>query len=197
MPVSLGVIVTLEEIYYIGQTIAVVAILGSLGAIWVQMRKDHALARAEREQELMGGLNTLYDYLANDKEAVDSIRACFQDYDGAPYDQQVKFGYLVHRGVNLAQQAYYLRRGNLYDPVLYESAFGLALMYLNTPGGRQHWRTIRLVYDDHIRTALDEALAASQEGPKIWDIYPFFAGDLESLSDAGRPSKAPVQGEVE
>ena len=25
---------TLEEIYYIGQTIAVVAILGSLGAIW-------------------------------------------------------------------------------------------------------------------------------------------------------------------
>jgi len=43
---------TLEEIYYIGQTIAVLAILGSLAAIYWQQRKAHALARAESQREI-------------------------------------------------------------------------------------------------------------------------------------------------
>ncbi len=172
---------TLEDIYYIGQTIAVVAILGSLGAIWVQLRKDHALARANAQQELMRGLNTLYDYLATHPDAVDSIRVCFQDYDGAPSDQQVHFGYLVHRGVNMAQQAHHLREDKLIEQELYESALGVAVAYLNTPGGRQHWQTIRLLYDGKIRAVLDEAQASEQDGPMIWDVYPFFAPDAKAL----------------
>ena len=34
---------TLEDIYYISQIVAVVAILGSLVAIWFQMRQNHAI----------------------------------------------------------------------------------------------------------------------------------------------------------
>ncbi|MEO1250922.1 MAG: hypothetical protein AAFW81_01090 [Pseudomonadota bacterium] len=38
---------TLENIYYIGQTVAVIAILASLGAIWGQMRQANRLAKLE------------------------------------------------------------------------------------------------------------------------------------------------------
>ncbi len=175
---------TLEEIYYIGQTIAVVAILGSLGAIWVQLRKDHALARADAQRELLADLNTIYNYLANNPDAVDAIRACIQDFDGAPYQAQVKFGYWVHRCVNLAQQAHHLREDELIDQEIYESALRVAVGYINTPGGRQHWQTIRLIYDSKIRAVLDEAQSSIQDGPKIWDVYPFWAPDAKALPAA-------------
>lgn len=183
---------TLEDIYFISQTIAVVAILGSLGAIWVQLRKDHALARAKAQQELLAGLNTLYDYLANHPDAVDSIRACFQEFDSAPSHQQVQFGYLVHRGVNLAQQAVRLLRDKLIDQDLFDVCAGLALAYLNTPGGRQHWKTIRLMYDVNVRAVLDEALARQSDGPMIWDVYPFFASHA-SARTADHAEQEPEQ----
>lgn len=41
---------TLETIYYIGQTVAVGAILASLVAIYIQQRKDHAFAQAESQR---------------------------------------------------------------------------------------------------------------------------------------------------
>lgn len=43
---------TLETIYYIGQTIAVVAILISLAAIWLQMKQTHKLARLENSRSM-------------------------------------------------------------------------------------------------------------------------------------------------
>ena len=43
---------TLENIYYIGQTIAVIAILASLGAIWVQMRQANRLAKFETSRSV-------------------------------------------------------------------------------------------------------------------------------------------------
>jgi len=44
---------TLETIYYIGQTIAVAAILASLVAIYIQQRKDHEFAKAENQRKIL------------------------------------------------------------------------------------------------------------------------------------------------
>ena len=43
---------TLETIYYLGQTIAVIAILISLVAIWFQMKQTHHLARLENSRSM-------------------------------------------------------------------------------------------------------------------------------------------------
>lgn len=59
---------TLEAIYYIGQTVAVVAILASLGAIWLQMRQGHMIARAEVSNQFRLAYQNLTLRLVDDKE---------------------------------------------------------------------------------------------------------------------------------
>ncbi|MCR9271208.1 MAG: hypothetical protein NXH72_14540 [Hyphomonadaceae bacterium] len=59
---------TLEAIYYIGQTVAVVAILASLGAIWLQMRQGHKIARAEASNQFRLAYQNLTLRMVDDKE---------------------------------------------------------------------------------------------------------------------------------
>jgi len=50
---------TLESIYYIGQTIAVLAILISLIFVGIQMRDGNRLARAQMHQQISDGFTQL------------------------------------------------------------------------------------------------------------------------------------------
>ena len=52
---------TLETVYYITQIIAVGAILASLVAIYIQQRKDHILARADSQREVLQLNSNIFD----------------------------------------------------------------------------------------------------------------------------------------
>lgn len=164
-----------KKLTNLAEITGIIAILISLIAIYIQQRADHDLARAERQQELSDESNELYEYLTRDTETLDAIRACFQDYEGATPFEQVQFGYLMHRGINSAEEAVFLRKGDLIDESLYRSAMGIPLMYLKTPGGSQYWQQVRLAYTEDVRTAIDEGLVKRTDVPVVWELYPFFA----------------------
>ena len=166
---------TLETIYYITQIVAVAAILASLVAIYIQQRKDHELARAEHQRETGDEYNKFYEYITQDPDALDCIKACFQDYEGATSKEQAKFGYLIHLGINIADKTLELLNRKLVSVEHYASAIELSHMLLNTPGGRQYRKRSRLVYGAFIRAELDKALSEQKDGPMIWDLLPFFA----------------------
>ena len=65
---------TLETIYYITQIIAVGAILASLVAIYIQQRKDHVLARAEHQRQILAEVPRYTELAATDPAALQSIR---------------------------------------------------------------------------------------------------------------------------
>ena len=74
---------TLETVYYITQIIAVGAILASLVAIYIQQRKDHALAKAENQREILMQVERLTAPPTAHPKALENIRACVMDYEGA------------------------------------------------------------------------------------------------------------------
>ena len=57
---------TLEEIYYIGQTVAVVAILVSLIAIWLQQRQTNKIARADMTERVLNKLFSAMEVMTTD-----------------------------------------------------------------------------------------------------------------------------------
>ena len=59
---------TLENIYFISQTIAVALILMSLLAIWVQMRQAHDLARVESSRSMWMYVSEVMTSLVDDSE---------------------------------------------------------------------------------------------------------------------------------
>lgn len=69
---------TLENIYYVGQTIAVLAILASLGAIWFQMRQANRLAKLETTRMIWSDATEMLRSQVEDKEKADFLqRALF------------------------------------------------------------------------------------------------------------------------
>jgi len=165
---------TLETIYYIGQTIAVGAILTSLVAIWFQMRKDHALARAENQREILAEARRYTELAATDPAALESIRKCYQDFEGASRQDQAVFFHLMHTGVNIAEMALYMQKDKLINDASYAGFEGAALLNLTTPGGRQYWQRARMVVGTDIREALDKALSERKDHPPVWDFLPQF-----------------------
>ncbi|MEM7730573.1 MAG: hypothetical protein AAF311_15120 [Pseudomonadota bacterium] len=165
---------TLETIYYITQIIAVGLILASLIAIYIEQRKDHALARAEHQRELLANFKTLPEYLAEDRENLEAITACLQDFDGATPYQKAKFTYAAHLSVNSAEQALYMRNDKLISKAIFLGMLGIALQYLTTPGGRQWWNRVRLSYGADSRDLLDKELAEQTSVSSIWEAWPMF-----------------------
>lgn len=173
---------TLETIYYIGQTIAVGAILISLVAIYIQQRKDHALARAENQREILREIENLTAIPLANPNALENIRACYFDYEGATSAQQADFAHVVHKAISIAETALYMRDEKLIAEASYKGMEGAALLSLVTPGGRQYWDRIRMFVGADIRGVLDRALRERKDIPPIWDVLPQYAPDEAQLS---------------
>jgi hypothetical protein len=165
----------LKKFTNLAEITGIIAILVSLIAIYIQQRADRDLARAELQHEAFDVTNSLYEYLTRDAETFEAIRAGFQDYEGATPIEQVRFGYLMHRGINVAERVVFLRNDNLIDEQIYRSSLGIPLMYLKTPGGRQYWQQVRLAYTEDVHNAIDEGLEERTDVPIVWELYPFFA----------------------
>jgi len=145
----------LEAIYYIGQTVAVVAILASLGAIWIQLRKDHALARADSQRELLQLNSGAFDRLADHPTCLESVQVCLIDFDSRSPRQQVEFHKYVHPHIQNAEIAVYLRQDNLINDSSCEAFIAWAAVLLSTPGGQQSWETGQAVYSSEVVGALN------------------------------------------
>ncbi|MEP3051917.1 MAG: hypothetical protein ABJP48_04150 [Erythrobacter sp.] len=146
---------TLEEIYYIGQTIAVVAILGSLGAIWVQLRKDHALARANAQQVLLQHNASHFDILVEQPSVLASVQKCLIDYDKAPSRQKTEFTSYLHKQIAVAEAAVFLAQDGLIASTSLEKLVAYPALLLGTPGGQENWVAARAVYGSDVVAAIE------------------------------------------
>ncbi|MEP3051918.1 MAG: hypothetical protein ABJP48_04155 [Erythrobacter sp.] len=149
---------TLEEIYYIGQTVAAVAILGSLAAIYWQQRKAHALAMAESTREILEQTSHLFDDLLASPTGLESLEVCSANYHGASIRQKTEFAQFMIKHLMLAEQAEFMLRDNLISGNSHDKLIGLAALYLGTQGGREYWGDSKAVLGEDVVAAIDKTL---------------------------------------
>lgn len=81
---------TLENIYYIGQTIAVAAIFGSVIFVGFQIRENSAAVRSTTARAVHDNYGAWYMAQGADAEALDASIKGFVDYEGlAPIERRV------------------------------------------------------------------------------------------------------------
>jgi len=182
---------TLEEIYYIGQTVAVVAILGSLGAIWVQLRKDHALARANAQQELLQHNASHFDILIDSPSVLESVQKCLVDYNGARSRHKTEFCAYLHKQIAVAETAVFLAQDGLIASTSLDKLLAYPSLLISTPGGQENWAAARTVYGSDVVTALEGHM---RDHPS--DLAALYAGAPFLIPDNSVP-KAPVATEHE
>ena len=131
---------TLEEIYYIGQTIAVVAIFGSLVYVAIQTRQNGRLMRAKAAWDAQTSFAEVNDTLADGDPVSQVIFKLITSPDSlTDYEK-----YMAHRhtrGVLLRAEAQYaLYKSGILDAEVWRLQRGFFSGWMNFPMFNEIWQ---------------------------------------------------------
>lgn len=163
---------TLEDIYYIGQTVAVVVIVLTLLAILWQGWQTNSIARSEmtRSSWIETG-QTHYSLVDSPEKAEFMQRALFGE--AALTDaEKLRFGNLMGLAIGTHEGAFMLLRRGLIEEAAYRRSEGITRLYLQSPRVRKWWRARReYSYDPKFRALIDK-MADAFEKPPAPDVGP-------------------------
>ena len=152
---------TLEAIYFIGQTVAAFAIMGSLIFVGLQSRqasKASELATLQVMQERFDGVRRL---LVADKELVDLYDRGMRDPIQLDDAELVRFRLLVFIAVEGAQASFLIKDNSPNARAQFEALDALFIQVVGTPGGRAWWsmfgQTMHPQFADHMDAVLSHA----------------------------------------
>ena len=162
---------TLESIYYIGQTIAVGAILVSLAAIYWQQRQANQIARTENLGNLAGGYAASLRDIMVHRDLAEIFRKVM--FEGIPLDATettrilLYFNQLLidHRSVWAAWEQ------GLFDRQILEDHNANTAWYLSVPLFEAEWRRCRKIglysgtFGDHVDTLAAASSPSTQQAP--------------------------------
>ena len=152
---------TLEAIYFIGQTIAAFAIVGSLIFVGIQSRqasKASELATLQVMQDRFDGFRRL---VVADKELVDLYDRGMRDPAQLEEDELVRFRLMIFIAMEGAHASFLIHQNSPIASQQWEAMDGLMVQTLGTPGGRAWWamfgRTLHPDFVAHMDTRLASA----------------------------------------
>lgn len=106
---------TLEEIFDVSQIIAVIAILGSLIAIYFQMRQSHAQERANAQRDLLNQSREWWLLGVESEQTLDLICAGLQNFSGLDRYQQARFHAWAANLLQIVTGAHFQHRDKLIN----------------------------------------------------------------------------------
>jgi hypothetical protein len=133
---------TLEALYYISQIIAVIAIIGSLVAIYFQQRQTNTIARLQISQSVSNDYNDTLREIMNPELAAIFRKVMFEP---APLTPLESTQILVYFNLTLAplRDAFYAVRDGLIDARTLDDMSKNACWYLTAPVFAGEWRRVQ------------------------------------------------------
>ena len=168
-----GKLMDLETIYYIGQTIAVVAILVSLLAIYQQQRQTNEIEKVDAFRDLAQQTRDWWSIYAQDEETFETVRRGLHDFSSMSPYQQACFNSWAMSVLHIIEGVFFQYRAKLLDESLHEGYMIAMLAVLKTPGGAQWWVHASNLINPGVSGYLTERLEKEREHlPAFTDIIP-------------------------
>lgn len=137
---------SLETVYYVTQIVAVIAILGSLTAIWFQMRQNQMVERANGQRALLMQAREWANATRDDAALFDTVARLMEDYEGADPADQGRFRSWGFDLLFMVESAMYMHRDGFQNEASYNGFVQAAISLVNTPGGRQWWQEAQRIW---------------------------------------------------
>jgi len=174
---------TLEAIYYIGQTIAVAAILVSLVAIWFQMRQSQKMERAAAQRELLLRVSEWSrEFTASGDDGDNYIRGLVE-YENNEAAVQMEINRALSEFVFICESALNMRKDGFFSEGTWIGIEGATLALLRTRGGQQWWQYsqqwIGPEIVEHLKMRLEEV---DPNLPTFLDFTPTFKKRLMEMT---------------
>jgi len=148
---------TLESIYYIGQTIAVVVIVLTLFAILYQGWQTNRIARSDMTRASWIETGQTHYSLVDSPEKADFMQRALFGEAALTEAEKLRFGNLMGLAIGTHEGAHMLLQRGLIEHAAYRRSEGITRLYMQSPRVRKWWRTRReYSYDPKFRALIDK-----------------------------------------
>ena len=148
---------TLENIYYIGQTGAVVVIVATLFALLYQGYQTNKIARAQLTLSLWVQAGEANYSLMESPEKADFMQRALFGAEKLGDAEKLRFANLMGYALGMHEGAYMLLQRGLIEPAGYDRTGGLMRLYFQSRRVRKWWRQRRdYGYDPVFRSIIDK-----------------------------------------
>lgn len=148
---------TLESIYYVGQTVAVVVIVLTLFAILYQGWQTNRIARSDMTRSSWIETGQTHYSLVDSPEKADFMQRSLFGEAALTNAEKLRFGNLMGLAIGTHEGAYMLMQRGLIEHAAYSRSEGITRLYMQSPRVRKWWRTRReYSYDPKFRAIIDE-----------------------------------------
>ncbi len=151
---------TLETIYYIGQTIAVVAILVSLIAIWFQMKQTHDLARLESSRNMWIYVSERMTTFVDDSEKAAFFHQALYTTSDITDAQKTRFYLLMSSLLMMFENGYTMHHEGMMEDHFWPRMRQSLRDFIAPPRAQRWWEIAR-------RRSFSESTAFVTEVDKI------------------------------
>lgn len=167
---------TLQSTYYIGQTIAAIAILGSLIAIYFQQKRANEYEVANGQRDLLNRAKEVFSLAAKDEAALAAVQSGLHDYHAMGDFQKATFSTWVLHVFMTIQQSYYLSQVRLVENDVHQAYINYAMAVFNNKGGRDWWVSEgSKILDAEYAAHLEQVFTSDgDQYPALTDIVPHY-----------------------
>ena len=157
---------TLEEIYYISQIVAVIAILGSLAAVYWQVRQTNMIARAELTHSANLQAGQMQMSLYDTPEKADLMYRALSGTGPLSDSERARVNVALAVVFGVHQTAFDLRTRGLIEPGAYNGIEALVRLYLRSQLAQGYWKRRRNEGKDARYVALMDGMVVEVEAAR-------------------------------
>lgn len=147
---------TLENIYYIGQTIAVLAVVGSLIFVGVQLRQN-TIAQRQNAQDAFNIMK--FDHMSlliSNPDVADIHRRGLKDLSKLDDIERWRFGAIMQQVFDMALSLY--RQPDAFE----EGNLNRIMIAIRQPGATEWWSSGREIYPPDFQIEMDKMIKEMQ-----------------------------------
>ena len=154
---------SLETIYYIGQTVAVVAILVSLVFVGVQIRQSTRATRAASHHAITDSFNVINSIIGTNPVSARIWRLGLESLANLNEDEQMSFAYLCLAYMRIFETLYYQKHIGMMEAQLFEAERRSIAWAAHRAGFRDWWKSNEISLSDEYRAYVDEIILEAEK----------------------------------
>lgn len=156
---------TLEEIYYVGQTIAVVALFLSIIFVGYQIRHNTKAIKATSHHAVTDSFNQISSLLIGDPSLGRVWRLGLTGLKNLGEDERGSFGFMLLAYSRIFETLYYQYKNGTMDRKLYDAEVKTLEWAVACPGFREWWADNPISLSREYREFIDGLIAAATQTP--------------------------------
>lgn len=149
---------TLETIYYAGQTVAVLIIILTLIALLYQQRQANKIARNELSIALTSNSYTMLNPVTIDPEVSEFFVRVNTKGHKLTEAERLRYANFMHGMIVFLRGSVTLAEAKLSEPYMMEEAKTAVQFFMNYPRSRRWWRASRSFYGAGVQSIVDEMI---------------------------------------